>query len=499
MPEPRILGVDIGSVSISVVEVTAEKEIIRIAYAFHRGKIAECLKSLLSATHLSEITAVAATTSTPATIRADYRTDNRVAVVAACRHFHETFGGILIVGGEKFGLVQFDWDGNYANFKANTSCAAGTGSFLDQQAQRLNLGGIQALCKLADQNTGAIPKIASRCAVFAKTDLVHAQQEGYNLAEICDGLCFGLAKNIVDTLFSGHKVRGPLIFAGGVAKNRAVVRHVQKMVGIEMAVEKIPYGAAGAALCLLDDMQGRDRYPKDFLFQSVDDIITRRQSRKRYYYEPLKLKLSSYPEFDGIERYESSAGDPAFGHPVEVEIYIETDSASRRDAFLGFDIGSTSTKAVLLGQNRTVLAGFYTRTSGRPVMATQKLLAAIAEWAGTKSIVLNIIGAGTTGSGRKFVGKIIAADLVVDEITAHARAAVWLNPNVDTIIEIGGQDSKFTTLKNGTVTLSIMNTVCAAGTGSFIEEQAEKLDCPLTVSVLMKPWRRPCTPYGRTI
>ncbi|HMA86907.1 MAG TPA: acyl-CoA dehydratase activase-related protein, partial [Desulfosalsimonadaceae bacterium] len=87
---------------------------------------------------------------------------------------------------------------------------------------------------------------------------------------------------------------------------------------------------------------------------------------------------------------------------------------------------------------------------------------------------------GTTGSGRKFVGRIIGADLIIDEITAHARAACELNPDVDTIIEIGGQDSKFTTLKDGMVTSSIMNTVCAAGTGSFIEEQAQKLGCPLS-------------------
>lgn len=479
MSRPIILGIDIGSVSISVVEITAKKEIIYTADAFHRGKIAECLKSLLRPIHLPKITAVAVTTSTPAIIRADCRSDNRVAVIAAARHFQETLGGILIVGGEKFGLIQFDASGNYANFKSNTSCAAGTGSFLDQQAQRLNLGGIQDLCELANQNTGAIPKIASRCAVFAKTDLVHAQQEGYNLAEICDGLCFGLAKNIVDTLFSSHKVQGPLIFAGGVAKNRAVVRHIQNMIGMEMVVEKIPYAAAGAALCLLDDMPDRDRKQSDTRLHSVEDIFIRRQPRKRYYYEPLKLNLSGYPDFDSIERYESLAGDPAFRHPVEVETYIDSDRFSERDAFLGVDIGSTSTKAVLLDKDRKVLAGFYTRTSGRPLKATQKLLAAISEWAGAKQLRLNIIGAGTTGSGRKFVGKIIAADLVVDEITAHARAAVWLNPGVDTIIEIGGQDSKFTTLKNGTVTLSIMNTVCAAGTGSFIEEQAEKLGCPL--------------------
>ena len=90
------------------------------------------------------------------------------------------------------------------------------------------------------------------------------------------------------------------------------------------------------------------------------------------------------------------------------------------------------------------------------------------------------LGAGTTGSGRKFIGRIIGADLVLDEITAHARAACELDPEVDTIIEIGGQDAKFTTLRDGMVTFSIMNNVCAAGTGSFIEEQAKKLGCPLS-------------------
>ena len=87
--------------------------------------------------------------------------------------------------------------------------------------------------------------------------------------------------------------------------------------------------------------------------------------------------------------------------------------------------------------------------------------------------------AAVTGAGRKLAGGVIGADLVLDEITAHARAAYALTPEVDTIIEIGGQDSKFTTLKDGRVNFCVMNTVCAAGTGSFIEEQARKLGCPL--------------------
>ena len=95
-------------------------------------------------------------------------------------------------------------------------------------------------------------------------------------------------------------------------------------------------------------------------------------------------------------------------------------------------------------------------------------------------IELKIRGAGTTGAGRKFIGKIIGADIAVDEISTHARAAVEIDPRVDTIIEIGGQDSKFVTLQNGRVTSAVMNNVFAAGTGSFIEEQAQKLNCSLS-------------------
>ncbi|MDT8287825.1 MAG: acyl-CoA dehydratase activase, partial [Elusimicrobiales bacterium] len=129
----------------------------------------------------------------------------------------------------------------------------------------------------------------------------------------------------------------------------------------------------------------------------------------------------------------------------------------------------------LISPSREVLAGFYTRTAGRPVEALKALLAAVEEAARLSKSELNIIGCATTGSGRRLAGIILKADTVLDEISAHARAAVEIDPGVDTIIEIGGQDAKFTTLKDGQVTSSIMNNVCAAGTGSFLEEQGQKL------------------------
>ena len=481
IPE-NIIGIDIGSVSISVVEMTPQKALVRAAYEIHFGAIAETLKCILGKFDLSAIGALAATTSSPAMLRARSRYDNRVAIIAACRHFHQEIGSILLVGGEKFGLIKFDADGNYLQFKSNTSCAAGTGSFLDQQAARLNLGGIAQLSEIAFNNRGEIPKIASRCAVFAKTDLVHAQQEGYSLSEICDGLCHGLAQNIVNTLFGGEKPRGPVIFTGGVSKNRAVVRHIEKLIGHAITVEKTCYGAAGAALNLLADMSRCVSQPvRDVkaAITSADDLLIRRPADKTYYHPPLTLQLSDYPDFDSAEHteFQWTGGDNPY--PVEVDIYRPPALGDACRVYLGIDIGSTSTKAVLTDTDGNVLAGFYTRTAARPLAAIQSIFAAVAAMAEKKGISLQVIGAGSTGSGRKFAGTIIGADLIVDEITAHARAAYQLNPDVDTIIEIGGQDSKFTTVKNGTVTFSIMNTVCAAGTGSFIEEQAQKLGCRL--------------------
>jgi len=475
----QILGFDIGSVAIAVTGVAIDKEILWTRYGFHHGNLKQTLSALLTGIDLSQVGWIAATTSTPDVIKATCRYDNRIAVISAARTFHSTVGSILIVGGEKFGLIRFDRNGNYLGYKANTSCAAGTGSFLDQQAERLSLKGIDELGGMAFANAGRVPKIASRCAVFAKTDLVHAQQEGYDLAEICDGLCHGLARNIVDTLFKGQAPESPIIFCGGVSRNRAVVKHVQALVQRTVTAESSHYGAVGAAFCMADERE-KHRPRK---VRAIQDLVLQEKTKKIYFFEPLELQLSDYPAFDSFAQYEYRSQNSEYPRPVEVDLYqdpgqLDLDEGSC-PVYLGIDIGSTSTKAVLLDKSGHVVAGFYTRTAGRPVIAVQNLFAAIVDMMVDRRVSFDILAAGTTGSGRKFTGRIIGADLVVDEITAHARAAVAINPHVDTILEIGGQDSKFTILRNGDVTFSVMNTVCAAGTGSFIEEQAQKLGCPL--------------------
>ena len=476
-----VLGIDIGSVSVGLVQLTTDKRIVKTAYAAHGGDIAETLIKLASCFDLSQPVWVAASAATPETVRAAMRFDDQICCIAAARHWQPDVQAILNVGGEKFHLIRLGEDGGYLGSRGSTSCAAGTGAFLDQQARRLNLAGAAELSQLALENTAPRPRIASRCAVFAKTDLIHAQQEGHSIVGICDGLCHGLAKNIADTVLGGASLVPPVLFCGGVARNEAVRRHLGDIADVTVNVPDQPhlFGALGAGLIFLEThLEKGDHPPATMAITSVEDLIQTTTRRKTYTYPPLTLTQSHYPDFDSLEQFrypgEADEGD---GRAIEVDRYAPF--AARQEVYLGVDIGSTSTKAVLMTPDKTVLAGFYTRTGGRPLVAMQRILESVDHLARRHGCELVVHGAGTTGSGRKFIGRIIGADLVLDEITAHARAACELNPQVDTIIEIGGQDAKFTTLKDGRVTSATMNTVCAAGTGSFIEEQAAKLGCPL--------------------
>jgi predicted CoA-substrate-specific enzyme activase len=467
-----ILGVDTGSVAIGMALVDNTGKVGRTAYAFHHGDIAGTLTKLLQDFEKDAPAAVVTTGRAEGYFKADAHYDDKVALIAALRQRHAQARSALVVGGEKFGLIRFDGEGAYQSFRGNTSCAAGTGSFLDQQAGRLGLKDAADLARTANTHGGEPPKIASRCAVFAKTDLIHAQQEGYSHAAICDGLCHGLARNVVDTVLSDSLWAGPVIMVGGVARNAAVLRHIEALVGEKLETDPLAhlFGALGAALhhhSLGLFLENPCAWP--LVVQSRKE-----KTRSATHYPPLTLALSPWPEFGGV-RSHLFHPEQSEGPDVEVELYILPENMGDEPRILGVDIGSTSTKAILIGPEGEVAAGFYTRTQGRPLAAICAILEALDGVRRETGLDIPIRGCATTGSGRKFVGGIIGADLVLDEITAHARAACSLDPRVDTIIEIGGQDAKFTTLKDGRVTSSVMNNVCAAGTGSFIEEQAQKL------------------------
>ncbi|MCP4720009.1 MAG: CoA activase, partial [Desulfobacteraceae bacterium] len=467
-----ILGIDVGSVSVNIAALGDTGQIFHMATAYHHGDVKSCLSSLLTNDGIKNIGYVSKTASTPSYVFSHSVFDEQVSIIRTANHLHgNSFGGILQIGGEKFSLSLFDELGNYIGAKHNTSCAAGTGSFLDQQAGRLNLSGSHMISQQALLNKKNRPDIATRCAVFAKTDLIHAQQEGYDIEQICDGLCFGLANNIANTLFK-QNIDSKILFCGGVSKNICVKNHLESITGCEFFLDDYSqyYGAVGAALGLRDRLSKGSHGPK--IFKGIGDYFKKTSRKESYRYPELALKLSDYPDFTCFKSY--------IFEGVEIDIYEDPQASDISHGFLGLDVGSTSTKAILINQNGQPIAGFYTSTASRPVEAVKKIFKGCDTFLNDHHLDMKIKGCGTTGSGRRISGKIIGADIEPDEITAHATAAVNLNNKVDTIIEIGGQDAKFTLLKNGMVTSSVMNTVCAAGTGSFIEEQASKLDCPLS-------------------
>lgn len=155
------------------------------------------------------------------------------------------------------------------------------------------------------------------------------------------------------------------------------------------------------------------------------------------------------------------------------------------DGYIGIDVGSVSTNLVIVNEQEEVVLTVYRRTQGQPIKAVQeglKELGCMSIDEGSAETVadnVNIRGAGTTGSARNLSGVICGADIVKNEITAHAIGAVHMIPDVRTILEIGGQDSKIILIQNGIVVDFAMNTVCAAGTGSFLDHQAERLDIPI--------------------
>ena len=473
-----MLGIDIGSMSVSAVRLSSGKEITATGYESHHGQPGKCLQKLASRLDPEKKLPVALISSSRSNHDQIRFTDIQTALIKASAYPGTRFDHILHVGAEKFYLIHKDAEGRYESSRTNTSCAAGTGSFLDQQMKRLNIPSIAEFCRLAEMNREGVPDIASRCSVFAKTDLIHAQQEGHSLAAICEGLCKGMAKNITDTLFHGTAPGGAILFTGGVSKNQVVAGYIREMTRSVLTIHPHShlFGALGAALLALDR-------PGEMLkMNSLEELIgfyTRKTVRREYYYQPLELSLSRYPDFSSTNSQVYQSVIRGYRKTVEVESFEDPARDKPDGIYIGLDIGSTSTKAFISTAENDPLAGFYTYTSGKPIEAVFSIMEALESLMAEKGWSPEILGAGTTGSGRKLIGKILNADLVLDEITAHARAAIHLNPEIDTIIEMGGQDAKFTVLREGEVVFSQMNAVCAAGTGSFIEEQAAKLDVPL--------------------
>lgn len=334
-------------------------------------------------------------------------------------------------------------------FAVNEHCAGGTGSFFEDQMSRLGLR-IEDYSNLVAQ-AESIPRLSGRCAVFAKTDIIHRQQEGIPTPDILLGLCYAMVRNYKAVIVRSLPVERPVALCGGVAQNAGVVQAVKAVFGLEEEDLIIPdpflhAAAVGAALAA----QEAETCSMGELLASLcgqpaaADQLVRRSPLS----QPAGVSLT----------------DPASSGVIPLE-----------GCALGIDVGSTSTDLVLMDPDGGLIDFQYLRTAGDPEGAVRRGLEHLRERFGE----LPLLAVGVTGSGRERIGRLIGADAVRDEITAQARAAVHWVPDADTVFEIGGQDSKYISLQGGQVADFQMNKICAAGTGSFVEEQAARMGIPL--------------------
>ncbi len=466
------IGLDAGSVAVKIIVLADKGNILDSAYLRHKGRPLHVTLELLkkAANQLSgQDTSLSLTGSAGrliGTILGITPVNEVVAHAYATRKLYPKVKTIIELGGEDSKLIFLDQDSFSAkDFAMNSVCAAGTGSFLDQQAERLNLS-IEEFSKLSLESLKP-PRIAGRCSVFAKSDMIHLQQIATPVADIAAGLCFAVARNFKGSIAKGRILEKPVSFQGGVAANKGMGRAFMEIFAIDdlfIPKEFALMGAIGAAWKDKDS----DRF-HDFNLSMLEDFIDSEKPQDKGY-SPLIVPGGDFPERHLKDCNALCVTSNEFKDKDSSRV---THHRSRITAFLGVDIGSISTNLAVIDEQCNVIAKRYLMTAGRPIEAVKQGLEEIRREVGDR---IAIAGVGTTGSGRYMIADYIGADIAKNEITAQATAAAFIDKDVDTIFEIGGQDSKYISLKNGVIVDFEMNKACAAGTGSFIEEQAEKLN-----------------------
>jgi len=430
-----LISVDIGSVTIKLAYFK-DHSLHKTSYQKHFGNPLKILKRWLNAIKPDYL----ALTGSGANKSMGLYINEIITTAYGLHRCYPFVKTIFEIGGEDAKIITLSETGEILDFAINTICAAGSGIFLEQQSHRLNLM-VEEFGRIA-LNAKRPARIAGRCSVFAKSDMIHLQQIGVPEEEIVAGLCYSLARNFKSLIVQGRRIEQPVAFVGGVAANKGMLNALtdtfaldEIMVPKEFAV----IGAIGAGLYALD--RNLLRPPGDT-----------KQKKTIHSLPPLNGRVSK---------------------PKPAKARVKVVGKKR---YLGVDVGSVSTNLAVIDENDNVLSRIYLPTAGNPIRAVREGLTLIRDNLGD----FKPSGVGVTGSGRYLIGAFVGADLVKNEITAHACGAIRYDPLVDTIFEIGGQDSKFISIDDGKVVDFAMNKICAAGTGSFLEEQAEILGVRIT-------------------
>ncbi|MCE7743194.1 MAG: hypothetical protein GOP50_12155 [Candidatus Heimdallarchaeota archaeon] len=423
------IGVNIGSVSVNLVSLD-EKGKASIAKHPHLGKPEEVLEKMIKEQVSSEKRFFDVSGSFG-------EISEIVAIEKGISSYDEKFDIVVSLGGESFVLYVLDEKGYIVNVLSHDKCAAGSGEFFIQQIDRLDVTLSEAI-DLAKK--GKKIELASRCSVHCKSDVTHKLNRGEaSIEDILTSVLASMVSKVMGLITQSRVELKRLLLIGGISLNDAFVKLLrEELDGVEVVIKDVSsvFEAYGTAL-IVQESPLHDNYK----------LITTKTF----------TQLPSLEQFsDQVTIIEAKENKKDFDKNLSL--------------ILGVDVGSTTTKAILLDPvDNAVVASYYGRTSGNPVEATKKCIQELIDQAGNCKV--NLVG--VTGSGRQIVGAYLGTSAVYNEISAHSKGAVYYDEEVDTIFEIGGQDSKYMFLQNGVPVDYAMNASCSAGTGSFLEESSK--------------------------
>ncbi|MBI5069158.1 MAG: CoA activase [Deltaproteobacteria bacterium] len=450
----RYIGIDVGAETIKVVELSREGSTLRWErrqVAEHHKEPGKTLVEILRGWDWDRVDGAAVAGRLGRQV-ALLRVPAKQAQAAGHRFLHgDGPATVVSIGSHGFSVLELR-EGGVEVFRENSRCAQGTGNFLRQLVERFDMG-VEDAAALAAGVAEPAP-LSGRCPVILKTDMTHLANKGEGKDRILAGLLDAIAEN-VQVLVKPAVAPKRMVLAGGVCRSSRVRDHFRAFAG-RQGMELIPANV------------------EDGLFlEALGCAVTASEHGLRV---PSLDRLLEPPRDTSLEKLPSLAA--ALSRVKRMPMPPAREVEGPRDVLLGFDIGSTGSKAVALDlETREALWEGYLRTNGDPVGAAQQLM---REFLDGPAALHRVKGFGATGSGREIVGSLLSTCFgrdtvyVLNEIAAHATGALHFEPRVDTIFEIGGQDAKYIRLNEGRVVDAAMNEACSAGTGSFIEEQGRR-------------------------
>ncbi len=441
------IGICVGASSISSVKVVrtenGEIQVARVTVKPHQGNPRQVFLKILNEMEADRAERIAITGRKFRHFLKASSLSEPEAVEEALLYLNgrgEAVSAVISAGGESFIVYPVGSDGRISSVQTGNKCASGTGEFFIQQLRRIDLSLDEAFILAEGENPY---RVSGRCSVFCKSDCTHATNKGVPKGRIAAGLCEMMAGKILEILKQLPK--RDMLIIGGAARNPLMIKSLKKEIeNLKVPKEAAYFEAFGAALWALK----RETLP----LPPVKDIF--------------KDKVSSFSFLPPLE---------SFREMVDFKTVPRGLPREGDRCILGLDVGSTTTKAVLLRiSDDRILKSVYLRTGGDPVGASRACYGSLLEKLGPLADDIRIIGLGVTGSGRQIAGLHALTGGIINEIIAHATGALHFDKTVDTIFEIGGQDAKYTFIRGGVPSDYAMNDACSAGTGSFLEEAAKE-------------------------